>query len=210
MAFFSRISDKKEERQPNAQNWLQALFRDFRDVLYIIVIFMVVYVLCFRSVMVVGSSMNKTLVDGDRIILISSVLYREPELGDIVVASKDSFRNGECIVKRVIATEGQKVDIDFENRIVYVDDVPLEEPYAFFAADDHDPMHQLGMSFPLVVDEGCVFVLGDNRNGSNDSRSPEIGLIDCREILGKAVLLIFPGTENGKIPADFSRIGGLY
>lgn len=209
MAFFSRFfrTQKADSQQP--QNWKHAFFRDFRDVIYILVAFLLVYALCFRVVIVEGESMKQTLVDGDRILLISRTLYHNPKQGDIIVASKDSFRDGECIVKRVIATEGQKVDIDFDNRTVYVDDQPLDESYAFFHDDDHRPMIQEGVEFPLVVDEGCVFVMGDNRNNSTDSRSPNIGLIDLREILGRAVFIIVPGTDEGNIAPDYSRIGGI-
>ena len=102
----------------------------------------------------------------------------------------------------VIATEGQKVNIDFDAGIVYVDDVALDEPYTLTPTTLHE-----GVSFPLTVDKGCVFVLGDNRDESKDSRSPEIGLIDCREILGKAIFVLFPGDDDGDIQRDLSRIG---
>ena len=207
MAFFSHKSTQKESQPQQPQNWKQALFRDFKDILYILVGFIIIYVLFFRIVVVDGSSMNQTLVDGDRIFLISRTIYHNPKQGDIIVVSKDSFRDGECIVKRVIATEGQTVDIDFENRIVYVDGEALKESYAFFEETDHRPMNTGSVSFPLIVEEGCVFIMGDNRNDSMDSR--HLGLIDEREILGKAFFLIFPGTDEGQVPADYSRIGGL-
>lgn len=211
MKSLSRFFEKKEpQSQPQAQNWHQAIFRDFKDILYILVCFLFIYTLLFRVVVVNGDSMNQTLIHGDRIFLVNNTLYRDPKQGDIVVISKDSFRDGECIVKRVIATEGQTVDIDFENRIVYVDGEPLAESYAFFHAYDDGPMHKSDVTFPLTVDEGCIFVLGDNRNNSTDSRSPMIGQIDCREVLGKALFLLFPGTDDGTVPADYSRIGGLY
>jgi signal peptidase I len=164
--------------------------------------FMLVYMLLFRVVVVVGPSMYDTLLDGDRLVLLSNVIYREPEQGDIIVASKESFENGECIVKRIIATEGQTVDIDFRQGIVYVDGVALEEDYA------HTPTTLFeGVSFPLTVEEGKVFVLGDNRDSSKDSRSPQIGLIDEREILGKAIFLLSPGTHYGREEANYDRIG---
>ena len=195
-------NETKQERKYTPQ---QTLFKEARDIIVVLLVFMLVYILCFRMVIVVGDSMNDTLVNGDRLILISNVLYRNPKAGDIVVASKDSFRDGECIVKRVIATEGQEVDIDFTNGNVYVDGVLLEEDYIYTPT-----MLYEGVSFPLVVEEGCIFVMGDNRMDSKDSRSTEIGLIDCREILGKAVFLLFPGKDviSGKL--DLGRIGGLY
>ncbi len=195
---------KKEEapEQKKKLSWQQQLFLDAKDILYILVIFMLVYVLFFRMVVVVGDSMNRTLVDGDRLLLISGVLYKHPRQGDVIVASKDSFRNGECIVKRVIATEGQTVDIDFHTGTVYVDGEALTEPYI------SSPTHLYeGVNFPLVVEDGCVFVMGDNRMDSKDSRNPDIGLIDCREILGKAVFLVIPGTDGGQVKPQYDRIG---
>ena len=93
-----------------------------------------VFLLLFRVVVVSGTSMNSTLLDGDYLLLLSSTFYHDPQAGDIIVASKESFDDGKPIVKRVIATEGQWVDIDFEAGVVYVGDTmdtlePLEEPY---------------------------------------------------------------------------------
>ena len=208
MTFFSKWFRKEKTEQKPPKNWMQALFREF-DIIYIFVGFLVLYVLLFRVVVVEGASMNQTLVDGDIVLLISNSVYHDPKQGDIIVASKDSFREGECFIKRIIATEGQWVDIDFENRIVYVDGQPLDESYVFFKADDLGPMDWEGVSFPLLVEEGCVFVMGDNRNNSQDSRHPNIGLVDEREILGCAIFLMLPGTNDGKINADYSRIGGI-
>ncbi len=193
--------DKKEREY----TFPQKLFREAKEIILILLIFMLIYIFCFRVVVVVGASMYDTLVDGDRLILISNTFYRNPKHGDIIVASKDSFRSGECIVKRVIATEGQVVDIDFANGIVYVDGEALEEDYVFSPTTTDE-----GMDFPLTVEEGCIFVMGDNRMNSKDSRSKEIGLIDCREVLGKAVFLLFPGTDGGRVNLDLGRIGGLY
>ena len=149
--------------------------------------------------------MNPTLIDGDYLLLLSSPLYHSPQSGDIVVASKDSFRNGEPIIKRVIAIEGQTVDIDYNTGKVYVDGIALQEEYINSATTLDE-----GMKLPLVVDDGCVFVLGDNRDRSQDSRSPSIGLIDTREILGKAIFLFLPGQDERFDTRDFSRFGGLY
>ena len=194
---------KNEKKYTTAQK----IFKESRDYFVILILFMLVYILCFRVVIVVGDSMFDTLVDGDYLVLISNVFYTEPKHGDIIVASKDSFRGGECIVKRVIATEGQEVDIDFEKGIVYVDGEALQEDYIYSETKLYE-----GISFPLTVSEGCLFVLGDNRMDSKDSRSPEIGLIDMREVLGKAVFLLYPGDPDDDGPAkrDLGRIGGLY
>ena len=173
------------------------------DLVYMLAGIMLVFLLLFRMVIVSGSSMYETLHHGDWLILISNVFYRDPEYGDIIVASKDSFNNGEAIIKRVIATEGQIVDIDFNAGVVYVDGVPLDEPYTYTPTN-----YPEGVAFPLLVKEGCVFAMGDNRNNSRDSRHPHIGLIDKREILGKAIFLLVPGGDR-QIGRDFGRIGVL-
>jgi signal peptidase I len=196
MSFFSRLKKEKSQQQP-PKNWVQALFRDF-DIIYIFVAFMLVYVLFFRAVVVVGDSMYNTLASGDYLLVLNNLVYKDPKAGDIIVASKDSFRGGECIIKRVIATEGQEVDIDFSTGRVYVDGVLLDEPYL------HSPTTRPeGVRFPLVVEEGCLFVMGDNRNRSTDSRTDEIGCVDTRYILGKAYFVMFPVKSFGGIQTEF-------
>lgn len=170
------------------------------DLVYLLAVVLVLFLICFRVVVVSGPSMNDTLKNGDYLLLLNSVFFHDYQQGDIIVASKDSFRDGEPIVKRIIATEGQSVNIDFEMGIVYVDGVALDEPYISTTTNLYE-----GVEFPLVVEEGHVFVMGDNRNNSKDSRSPEIGQIDVREILGKAIFLIFPGADYNE--REFDRIG---
>lgn len=201
----------EEEKKRNKQEeknlgWKKNAVLYLHDLIYMLVAIMLVFLLLFRVIIVSGSSMYSTLLNGDYLLLISNLFYHEPEQGDIVVISKESFDNGSPIVKRVIATEGQIVDIDFDNGIVYVDGLPLEENYI------NTPTNvQEGMLFPLIVEENCVFVMGDNRNASKDSRNPEIGLVDKREILGKAIFLLYPGTgEKGySAPQNFERIGAM-
>ena len=172
------------------------------DLAYLMVAIVLVFVLFFRIVVVSGDSMYDTLVDGDYLLLVSSVFYREPQAGDIIVASKADYDHGKPIVKRVIATAGQTVDIDFITGTVTVDGKILEEDYIFTKTTLDE-----GVAFPLIVDEGCVFVLGDNRSRSKDSRNPEIGLIDHRQIVGKVIFLMVPGTDGGTVKPDFDRIG---
>ena len=184
----------------------QSFFKDVRDILVVVCAFMVVYMLFFRAVVVVGDSMYDTLASGDRLLVLNNLVYGQPKRGDIIVASKDSFRGGECIIKRVIATEGQVVDIDFSTGTVYVDGEALDESYIYSPTTRPE-----GMTFPLTVDEGCIFVMGDNRAESMDSRNPTIGLIDEREVLGKAFFLLWPGTgtEDHPMKFDLLRIGGI-
>ena len=200
MAFFK--TKKEKEKSSGSVSCLEYL----HDVVYILALILVVFTFCMRVVIVSGSSMFSTLVDGDYLLLVNRPLCGELERGDIVVASMERFKDGEPIVKRVIATEGQEVDIDFRLGVVYVDGVAQEEDYIY------TPTHlSEGMEFPLVVEEGCLFLMGDNRMDSRDSRAPEIGLVDEREILGRAVFLLMPGTGRGEytVEADFGRIGGL-
>lgn len=175
------------------------------DLVFLIAGVLLVFSLLFRVVVVSGPSMNNTLVDGDWLLLLGNVLYNNPEQGDIIVASKKAYDDGTPIIKRIIATEGQTVDIDFSVGVVYVDGEALLEPYTLTPTNVDE-----GMEFPLTVDENCYFVMGDNRNLSKDSRSIEIGLIDRREILGKAIFIGFPGDPDGTQghkQRDFSRIG---
>ena len=197
-----------EQKQQKQMSWQQNAVLYLHDLVYLLAAIMLAFILLFRIVIVDGTSMNQTLLHGDYLLLMSNTFYRNPQYGDIVVISKDSFDDGDPIVKRVIATEGQTVDIDFYAGIVYVDGIALDEPYVNTPTNTEG-----GMLFPLTVEEGCVFVMGDNRNRSRDSRYPEIGQVDEREILGKAIFLILPGDPDGPDgpeKADISRIGAIY
>ena len=188
--------------EENKLGWKKNTMLYIHDLIYLLIGITVVFLLLFRVIVVSGSSMSTTLLDGDYLLLVSNVFYHEPEHGDIVVISKESFDNGKAIVKRVIATEGQTVDIDFQQGIVYVDGVALQEDYISCPTTLEEGTH-----FPLTVTEGCIFVLGDNRGVSLDSRNPAIGLIDTREVLGKAIFLMLPGDHYGQVRPDFNRIG---
>ncbi len=191
------IQNKAQVRKDNILMYLH-------DFVVWLVAILLAFLLLFRVVVVSGGSMNDTLIHGDYLLLLNNVLYTEPKQGDIIVAAKTSFKNGEPIIKRVIATEGQWVDIDFEAGIVYVNGTALEEPYIKTPTNAFE-----GVGFPLMVDDGCIFVMGDNRNESKDSRSLEIGLIDKREILGKAIFLFLPGLDEQSGQMNFKRIGAL-
>ncbi len=179
------------------------LYTLLHDLVYILGFVTILFVFAIRLVGVSGSSMYPTLNNRDFLILLSNVFYSEPERGDIVVLTVPAFET-EPIVKRVIATEGQTVDIDFEAGEVYVDGVLQQEPYI------NEPTHrdyELGLEYPAVVPEGCIFVLGDNRNNSTDSRYAPVGMVDKRYVLGKVLFLIFPGADEATEQRDFSRIG---
>lgn len=195
--------EKNQSAEIQSDIWQIAL-EYLKDVCYMVAGVVLLFSFCIRLVVVSGESMYSTLYDGDYLLLIDRNLCGELEQGDIVVAAMERFRDGSPIVKRVIATEGQTVDIDFREGAVYVDGVQIHEPYI------HELTHLAeGMQFPVTVEEGCLFLMGDNRNDSQDSRYPGIGQVDCREILGRAVFLMIPGTNKGTEAFEFGRIGGL-
>lgn len=174
--------------------WTQALVG---SVLAVVLVF----TFLIRLIGVDGHSMVPTLQNGDRLLVLSSLLDHDYEYGDIVVLREESFLE-EPIVKRVIATEGQTVDIDFEAGIVYVDGEALDEPYI------NEPTYmEEGTEFPLTVPERCILVMGDNRNHSSDSRDSRLGTVDTRCVLGKAVFLAFPGADDVTGKREFGRIG---
>ncbi|MBQ9984734.1 MAG: signal peptidase I [Oscillospiraceae bacterium] len=166
------------------------LFDWIQNITFILSTIVIIFIFVFRIVGVDGESMMPTLKHKDWLII--SDLFYEPEYGDIVVLSKDAFLDGKMIVKRIIATEGQKIDIDFEKGIVYVDDVALDEPYIA-----EKTRRQMDMIFPATVPEDSVFVMGDNRNHSSDSRDASLGMVHESNILGRLIIRVFPFSSFG-------------
>ncbi len=156
---------------------------------------LLIFTFVVRIAFVDGPSMNNTL--HDREVLCVSNLFYTPAQGDIVVFQSPDSRIDGGIVKRVIATEGQEVDIDFENWTVYVDGEALDEPYVNYI-DGYD-MRSYDVKFPITVPDGQIFVLGDNRNYSNDSRGSQIGCVDTRFIFGRVLFRITPLSRFGKV-----------
>ena len=195
-------SFEKKQNGEERPGFSKSLVMYLHDLCWMLAVVMILFLIFFRIIVVSGPSMKMTLLDGDYLLLISNLFYREPEKGDVVVVSKQDYDNGKPIVKRVIATEGQIVDMDFANGIVYVDGLPLEEDYINTPTNLDE-----GSVFPQIVEEDHVFVMGDNRNNSKDSRSLEIGQVDKREVLGKVALLMVPGTDHGAEARDVHRIG---
>ena len=150
------------------------------------ILFIVFTFLC-RAVNVVGSSMQPTLADGNWLLVSDEKTY---ERGDIIIITQPNELDNEPLVKRIIATGGETVDIDFNTHEVYVNGKLLDEPYI-----KEPTALQYDVKFPYVVPEGCVFAMGDNRNDSIDSRSSRVGPIDERYILGKAVFRVLPISD---------------
>ncbi len=177
-----------EEMPDKAKVARGEIFDWFDSLVFSVVTVVLVLSFVFRIVGVDGISMTPTLIDFDRVIMWE--LGYTPEVGDVVVVTKLE----SPLVKRIIAMEGQTVDIDFNQGIVYVDGRALDEPYI------NEPTYRSeDIIFPLVVPQGHVFVMGDNRNYSSDSRSSIVGFIDERYILGKVVLRVLPMSEFGFI-----------
>ena len=116
-----------EEKEVQQTDWKKGIVLYLYDLIHTLIVILLVFLLFFRINIVSGDSMYATLYDGDYLLLLGNLFYQEPKQGDIVVISKKTFDNGKPIVMRVIAREGQTVDIDFENGIVYVDGHALKE-----------------------------------------------------------------------------------
>ena len=148
----------------------------------------VIFAFFIRLIDVRGTAMNPTLNNNDKMLV--SGLFYEPKVGDVVVFKKDEYDPERALVKRVIATEGQVINMDFDHGIVYVDGVPIEEDYIM-----EPTTNKIDFIGPQTVPEGCVFVMGDNRNASTDSRKKEIGMVDTRLILGRAYAVVYPLSQ---------------
>ena len=190
--------ERKTVRGRDLYEWIQSLVG---SVLVVVAIF----TFGIRMLGVDGHSMLNTLQHGDRLMVVNPIFYHDYKYGDIVILRKTGVFDNEPIVKRVIATGGQTVDIDFSEGVVYVDGEALEEDYI------REPTYTAeGTECPLTVPEGSIFVMGDNRNGSSDSRDYRLGTVDTRYVIGKAAFLLFPGLDYDTEKRNFSRIGVIW
>ena len=168
----------------------RGLFEWLELFVWVIGITLLIFSVFLRVAVVDGDSMQSTLHSGDTLLL--SDFGYTPEKGDIIVFQVAGSDHSHPVVKRVIATEGDTVDIDFDGWTVSVNDNVIEESYVTKA---DTAMERGNIAFPLTVPQGCVFVLGDNRNASWDSRYSAVGCVDTRAILGK-VLIRFPAHRS--------------
>ncbi len=175
--------DEKISAVKTVYEWAETLIWCF-------VFVVILFTFAFRVVGVKGPSMENTLLNGERLITLN---YFTPKYGDIVAITQPENLSVP-LVKRVIATEGQTVNIDFEKGEVYVDGALLKEGYIKTSTTVKGDI-----DFPVTVPKGHVFVMGDNRDVSLDSRYKEIGMIDTRYIFGRTFFRILP----------FGRFGAL-
>lgn len=179
----------------NVFDWVKSFLFSLATVIFI-------FTLLFRGVTVDGGSMLPTLEDNDYLI-ISDLMY-QPKTGDIVVVQSPHYKNGtEPLIKRVIATGGQIVKIDFNTWQVWVDGILLDEDYILkdtsFSMNVEDLQPDESGLAEVTVEENCIFVMGDNRNDSLDSRSEAVGQIEENYIMGRVVLRISPFAKFGKV-----------
>lgn len=179
---YSAYGTESEQAKKDRIKWIR-IFDLCSSVIAAMVIIFVIFTFICRPTSVVGESMLPTLQNGDWLI---TTREKEYKYGDIVIVTQPNIHN-EPLVKRVIATEGQTIDINFTSGQVFIDGKEIDEPYIKELTRTHSDV-----KFPLEIEKGKVFVMGDNRNHSSDSRTSGVGQIDTRYILGKARLRILP------------------
>ena len=182
---------KLDSKNPSGAKSRAEVYDWIQCIIFALVFCVLLFVFAVRMVNVVGHSMVPTLEQSDKVVI--SNLFYHPKQGDVVVLRKQTLMQ-EPIVKRIIATEGQTVDIDFDDGVVYVDGKALDEPYV------NEPVHDReNFEGKITVPEGCVFVMGDNRNASTDSRDSRLGMVDERYILGHVQSVVFPISDFGTV-----------
>ena len=187
------VKPKKKRLAEELFEWVEV----FSSALLTVIL---VFTFVFRMVTVEGPSMQYTLHARDHLVI--SHLFYTPRQNDIVVIQVPNAAFSVPIIKRVIATEGQTIDFDFENWRVYVDGELIDEPYVNYMAGR--PMESYSImldALPITVEPGKIFVMGDNRNLSADSRNAMIGQVDINNVVGRVMIRVFPFDQFGVVRA---------
>lgn len=183
---------EKTEKEEIAKTALSSFFHWMSGIVAVLFVIFLVVMLFFRPVTVSGPSMEPTLHDGDRL-FVYSFMY-EPENGDVIVARSPDGADMP-VIKRVIAKEGQVVEVDYENGTVTVDGVVLEENY--ISGMSKVPQNEI--EYPYTVPAERIFVMGDYRDESRDSRHKTFGCIDENTVAGKAVFRFYPFSSMTEV-----------
>lgn len=197
MDYFYNNSSKEESGENiKKRRIIKEIYEWVDAVVIAIIAIILLFTFVFRVVGIKGESMQNTLMNNDRVII--SNLFYTPKGGDVVVISRnytnkagDTNPDDSPIIKRVIATEGQEITIDPENGTVTVDGTVLDETYVK-PGEVTNWVDGSTEAKTVTVEKGHIFVMGDNRGNSLDSRSNEIGQVDTRYILGRAIFRIYP------------------
>ena len=184
--FTVNFNEDKSKQSKSSKIW-KFIYEWLDSLIYAILLILLVFTFIFRIVGVDGDSMNPTLYDGDWLTV--NAVNPSIDRGDIVVITQPNSLN-EPLVKRVIAIGGDEIDIDFNDGTVKINGITQTESYVL------DETNLMGdYVYPMTVPEGYVFVMGDNRNNSLDSRFKAIGFIDERYILGKVHTRLYPNFK---------------
>lgn len=179
---------KKTEKEEIADIAWTSVFHWLYGIVGFLFVLFVVFILFFKVVEVDGESMALTLNDNDKLLVYT--LNYTPKQGDIVVIGSND--DEQTLIKRIIATENQTVEVDYETGKVIVDGMEINEDYVSEMSEPEDNE----ISYPYTVPENCVFVMGDNRNESRDSRSKVIRAVDEFRIVGKAIVRLYPISDS--------------
>jgi len=189
----------KRDEKRKLTGFAAEVYEWLESIAFAFAIAVILFTFVFRIVSVSGPSMNPTLNDADRLVV--SCLFYEPEYNDVVIiaglGNEDGELYNEPLVKRVIATEGQTVQI--VDDIVYVDGKAIKDSFGATPNFLGDPSNYVDLSTPTTVPEECVFVLGDNRMVSRDSRHRTVGFVPETYILGKVILRMYPFDSFGTV-----------
>ncbi len=188
---------KKDSLESTVYCWAQAVVTAVVGVILL-------FTFGVRLISVSGPSMQDTLYTGDRLLVLNA-MFCGFKAGDVVVINDYNAELDDTLVKRIVAVGGQTVDMDFSTGEVYVDGQVLDEPY--IKEPTYTPE---GVAFPLTLAEDEVFVMGDNRNHSTDSRDTRLGPVKVGYLQGKALLLLTPGETPDTGKSDWSRVGVIH